>query len=192
MATLATYFRDTSARRNSRPVRLGRGDADTDAARYDAVRAQADPCLLRALPNDSIYFYSKKIDNSRVVRQADPAARGECWSAVGAAGVLLMLAASIIAPHVGSVLAGYKLETLKLERHRSGRSGSVESRAADRTGACPESCQSRSGSGDPPRCARGRRGPGAQSGAFRTGAARTERSVRSGLESLEAGHFALA
>jgi hypothetical protein len=116
MATLATYFRDTSARRNSRPVRLGRGDADTDAARYDAVRAQADPCLLRALPNDGIYFYSKKIDNSRVVRQADPAARGECWSAVGAAGVLLMLAASIIAPHVGSVLAGYKLETLKVER----------------------------------------------------------------------------
>ena len=84
--------------------------------RSDTVRAQADPFLLRALPNDDIYFYSKKIDNSRVVRQADPEARGECWSAVGAAGVLLMLGASIIAPHVGSVLAGYKLEALKQER----------------------------------------------------------------------------
>ena len=71
---------------------------------------------LRALPNDSIYFYSKKIDNSRIVRQADPNARGECWAAVGAAGVLLMIGASIIAPHVGSVLAGYKLESLKQER----------------------------------------------------------------------------
>jgi hypothetical protein len=72
--------------------------------------------VLRALPNDSIYFYSKKIDNSRIVRQADPNARGECWAAVGAAGVLLMIGASIIAPHVGSVLAGYKLESLKQER----------------------------------------------------------------------------
>ncbi len=71
---------------------------------------------LRALPNDSIYFYSKKIDNSRIVRQADPNARGECWAAVGAAGVLLMIGASVIAPHVGSVLAGYKLESLKQER----------------------------------------------------------------------------
>jgi len=71
---------------------------------------------LRALPNDSIYFYSKRIDNSRIVRQADPNSGSECWAAVGAAGVLLMIGASIIAPHVGSVLAGYKLEALKQER----------------------------------------------------------------------------
>ncbi len=103
MATLATFLR--------------RGDAIAIAAqRRDAVRVQSDPFQLRALPNDDIYFYSKKIDNSRVIRQADPGARGECWSAVGAAGVLLMLGASIIAPHVGSVLAGYKLEALKQER----------------------------------------------------------------------------
>ena len=103
MATLATFIRDTSARR--------RGDAETVAAEN-----QADAFLLRPLPNDGIYFYSKKIDNSRIIRQADPEARGECWSAVGAAAVLLMLGASIIAPHVGSVLAGYKLEALKQER----------------------------------------------------------------------------
>jgi hypothetical protein len=100
MATLATFFRVTSVRRAER----------------ETIRAQSDPFRLRALPNDGIYFYSKRIDNSRVIRQADPEARGECWSAVGAAGVLLMLGASIIAPHVGAVLAGYKLETLKTER----------------------------------------------------------------------------
>jgi hypothetical protein len=111
MATLATHIRDTSARRSSHLTRSEGGYANTAA-----VETQADPCLLRALPNDAIYFYSKKIDNSRIVRQADPEARGECWSAVGAAAVLLMLGASIIAPHVGSVLAGYKLETLKQER----------------------------------------------------------------------------
>ncbi|MGA2712750.1 MAG: hypothetical protein ABSG41_06560 [Bryobacteraceae bacterium] len=105
MATLATFFRVTSAK-----------EASANKARRESIRAQSDPFRLRALPNDDIYFYSKKIDNSRVVRQADPEARGECWSAVGAAGVLLMLGVSIIAPHVGAILAGYKLEALKAER----------------------------------------------------------------------------
>jgi hypothetical protein len=103
MATLAAFFK--------------RSDAVTmSAERQSAIRVQTDPFMLRALPNDHIYFYSKRIDNSRVIRQADPAARGECWSAVGAAGILLMLGASIVAPHVASVLAGYKLEALKQER----------------------------------------------------------------------------
>ena len=103
MATLATFFKRSDA-------------VAVSADRTTRVRAQSDPFRLRALPNDDVYFYSKRIDNSRVVRQADPAARGECWSAVGAAGILLMLGASIIAPHVASVLAGYKLESLKAER----------------------------------------------------------------------------
>jgi hypothetical protein len=108
MATLATYIRDMSA-----ASRSGRGTA---LAARELEEAAGHSGMLRAFPNDAIYFYSKKIDNSRVVRQADPEARGECWSAVGAAAVLLMLGASIIAPHVGSVLAGYKLEALKQER----------------------------------------------------------------------------
>jgi hypothetical protein len=117
MATLATYFRETNARRSSRTQGAGEAtDALISAQGRAQARAQADPFRLRALPNDDIYFYSKKIDNQRLVRQADPEARGECWSAVGAAGVLLMLGASIIAPHVGSILAGYKLESLKQER----------------------------------------------------------------------------
>jgi hypothetical protein len=103
MATLATLLRRSNA-------------VAITAERRETVRAEADPFRLRALPNDHIYFYAKKIDNSRVVRQADPAARSECWSAVGAAAVLLMLGASIVAPQVGSVLAGYKLESLKQER----------------------------------------------------------------------------
>lgn len=104
MATnLATFFKRTDAM--AMPV-----------PRREAPGVQADPWALRALPNDEIYFYAKKVDNSRMIRQADPAARGECWSAVGAAAVLLVLGGSIIAPHVGSVLAGYKLEALRQER----------------------------------------------------------------------------
>jgi len=103
MATLATFFKRSEA--------MAAG-----AERTATVRAESDPFRLRALPNDDIYFYAKRIDNSRLVRQADPSARGECWSAVGAAAVLLMLGVSIVAPNVASVLAGYKLEALKQER----------------------------------------------------------------------------
>ena len=86
------------------------------AERASIARAESDPFRLRALPGDHIFFYSKRIDNSRVVRQADPTASGQCWSAVSAAALLLMVGASIIAPNVASVLAGYKLEALKQER----------------------------------------------------------------------------
>jgi hypothetical protein len=106
MGTLATFFRKNDA------IAIA-------ASRRESARGRVgvqDPFTLRALPNDGIYFYAKRIDNSRIVRQADPAARGECWSAMGAASVLLVLGASIIAPHVGSVLAGYKLEALKQEQ----------------------------------------------------------------------------
>ena len=103
MATLATFFKRTDV------MTAGGNRAAT-------LRAESDPCRLRALPNDEIYFYSKRVDNSRVIRQADPQANGQCWSAVSAAALLLVLGASIITPNVASVLAGYKLEGLKTER----------------------------------------------------------------------------
>jgi hypothetical protein len=64
----------------------------------------------------TVFFYTKKIDNSRLIRQADPGASDECWSAVGAGALLLMLGVSIVAPHVALVRAGYQLEAAKTER----------------------------------------------------------------------------
>lgn len=86
------------------------------AERVATVRAESDPYRLRALPNDDIYLHWKRVDNSRIVRQTDPAAGTQCWSAVGAAGIVFMIGASIIFPLVGSVLEGYKIESLKQER----------------------------------------------------------------------------
>ncbi len=75
-----------------------------------------DPYALRGLPNDNVFFHSKKIDNQRLVRQADPHAADECWSAVGAGALLLMLGVSVVVPHVALVREGYKLEAAKAER----------------------------------------------------------------------------
>ena len=107
MATLPAFLRrmDTPARAaaGSRPAHL---------------RAERDPFLLRPLPHEDVFFYCKKIDNSRLVREADPQARGACWSAIGAACVALALLVSMLAPSVAGTLAGYKLEALRAEeRH---------------------------------------------------------------------------
>ena len=111
MATLAAFFKrsDAIGARAKRVAAFG-------AERVATVRAESDPFRLRALPNDDIYFYCKRIDNSRIVRQEDPAAGTQCWSAVGAAGIVFMIGASLIAPLVASVLEGYKIENLKQER----------------------------------------------------------------------------
>lgn len=89
--------------------------SDTMAA-VGAGVTECDPYALRGLPNDEVFFYSKKIDNSRLVRQADPHASDECWSVVGAGALLLMLGVSVVVPHVALVRAGYALEAAKTER----------------------------------------------------------------------------
>jgi hypothetical protein len=120
MATLPTFFRRTvgagqvvRAKPDARP-----GDDVRPAGGPVRVQAERDPFQLRALPNDDIFFYCKKIDNFRLVREADPQGRGACWSAIGAACVLVALLTSAFFPTVATTLAGYKLEALRAEeRH---------------------------------------------------------------------------
>ena len=88
------------------------------ATRHAPVRGDRDPFQLRALPLQDVIFYSKKIDNSRLVREADPKSRSACWSAVGAAAVVLGLVTAAIAPAAASKLAGYRLESLRAEERR--------------------------------------------------------------------------
>jgi len=103
MATLATRFKKMEA--------PGYNEAYT-------AGAATGPFVLRALPNEDVYFFSKRIDNSRLVREADPRARGACWSAIGAACLLVALLTSVLAPSVANTMAGYKLQALKQEQQR--------------------------------------------------------------------------
>jgi hypothetical protein len=111
MATLPAFLRKTEVAveppSGGRPGHL-----------LSPVRPERDPFLLRALPHEDVFLYSKKIDNSRLVREADPQARGACWSAIGAACVALALLTSVLAPSVAGTLAGYKLESLRAEERR--------------------------------------------------------------------------
>lgn len=104
MATQPGFFR----RSETLPVA-----ADTPST----VRAQYDPNRLRALPNDDLYLYQKSVDNSRLIRQADPASGGACWSAISAAALVLVVVGSVAAPTVYTRLSGYEIESLKLKNH---------------------------------------------------------------------------
>ena len=111
MATLATHFRKEDA------VIYGEG-ASAAPARRPAPRAAADPYRLRMLPNEDVYFFSKRIDNSRILKEKDPGAPKECWSAIGAFGVMAILLTTALAPSVAQTVAGYQLQSLKQEHQR--------------------------------------------------------------------------
>jgi hypothetical protein len=117
MGTLATFFRKSEFL----PVAVepaAQGRTHTNTAEKAARPQARDKYQLRALPNDDVYFYCKRIDNSRIVRQADPEAKGQCWSAIGAACVVAVLFGTVMAPKAATVLAGYKVQQLKQE-HRA-------------------------------------------------------------------------
>ena len=107
MATLPAFFR-----RFENPAR------SAAASRTAPWRAERDPFQLRPLPYEDVFLFCKKIDNSRLVREADPRARGACWSAIGAACGAVLLLAVLLAPSVAGTLAGYRLESLRAEERR--------------------------------------------------------------------------
>jgi len=87
-------------------------------ARPEAVPDHAASCALRALPHDDVFFFCKKIDNSRLVREQDPKAGGACWHVIGAACLAVVSVAVVSAPKVTTTMEGYKLEALRSEEQR--------------------------------------------------------------------------
>jgi cell division protein FtsL len=101
MATLATILRKFDGV-SSEPLRAG--------------TERPNPYLLRSLPNEDIFFHAKRIDNSRLVREADPRARVECWSTIGAVCAVAAILITSLVPNIAGITAGYQLQALKQER----------------------------------------------------------------------------
>jgi hypothetical protein len=85
---------------------------------HASVRVERDPYALRPLPQESVFFFCKKIDNTRLVREPDPRSRRKCWSAIGAACGIIVLLTGVLAPSAANTIAGYKLEELRSEERR--------------------------------------------------------------------------
>lgn len=99
------------------------GRLEAEAGMWEDTRGtdrpeRADPRRLRPFPNERIYFYRKAIDNSSVVRQADPRANSRCWRwiATTCAGTLVLTA--LLWPSAYERLAGYQIEDLKVEQQK--------------------------------------------------------------------------
>jgi hypothetical protein len=103
MATLPAFFKPTAARVHSGAERT-----------KEPVRGR-NQFELRALPHEDVVFLCKTINNSRLIREADPKAPRACWSAIGVAALAVALLVVVLAPNLMSTLAGYQLEKLRAE-----------------------------------------------------------------------------
>jgi len=109
MATMPAFFRRIEA--------AGFPQHETTRTAV-SMRAERDSFALRPFPMEDVFFYCKRIDNSRLVREQDPKAHGACLSAIGAAAAIVTLLTVALGPSVANTVAGYKLESLRAEERR--------------------------------------------------------------------------
>src|SRR6266404_3141051 len=103
MATLATMY--------SRLFERAADHTETRTAPDAAFR-------VRPFANEDIYFFTKRIDNNDVAREADPAARGACWKLIGSAVAAVVLLIGVLLPSAYGLLAGYQIQSLRTEGTR--------------------------------------------------------------------------
>lgn len=98
-----------------------------DAVRSAAASKGKSIAQVRAFANEDIYFFVKRIDNSRVVRQVDPQAGGVCWKMIGSVGAAALLLIGVLLPSAYGLLAGYQIQSLRVEAQRlAGEQASLE------------------------------------------------------------------
>lgn len=105
MATLAQIF----DRFNTKPLEEAPQAAEADHS--EAFR-------LRMFPNEDVYFFVKRIDNSRIAREADPKARRTAWSLIAGSCAIAVFLSGLLLPSVQGRLAGYQIETLRQQKHQ--------------------------------------------------------------------------
>ena|SRR5579884_2140466 len=106
MATLAQIFD-----RFYKPA-PGLASGEPDAPDY------SEAFRLRMFPNEDVYFFVKKIDNSGVVRQSDPRTRRACWHVIGASVAVAVFLSGLLLPSVQGLMAGYRIEALRQEKRQ--------------------------------------------------------------------------
>lgn len=122
MATLAQIFHWSSDEESSGTQETRAGSEPVRVRRQGiAGQASVDPYALRPLPNEEVYLYIKRFDNTRVVRQADPQAGRAAWKAIGASCVAAALLVSLLLPGAYRLLAGYQIDSLTQSREQAAR-----------------------------------------------------------------------
>lgn len=104
MATLANIFNQFAGARTL-----------TGAAVDTMPLRSREGTRLRALPNEDVFFFVKRIDNARVVKLADPRSRSRDWKLIGSAGFAAIAFIGFLLPSAYGLMAGYQLSQLQRE-----------------------------------------------------------------------------
>jgi cell division protein FtsL len=107
MATLATIFDWLTA------VKGAERTSPRTRAFEEADLFEAPP-----FPNEDVYLYVKRIDNSRVALETDPAARRICWRMIASTFGIVAMVIVLLLPALNRVVAGYEVEKLRNDRER--------------------------------------------------------------------------
>jgi len=83
-----------------------------------AVWTRADSCRLRPIANEDVFLFAKRIDNSGVVRAADPLARRARSRSVATGFVAAMLVIAGLVPSAYNTMAGFTVQTLEKEQNK--------------------------------------------------------------------------
>jgi cell division protein FtsL len=83
-----------------------------------AVWARTESPRLRALPNEDVYLFVKRIDNSTVERAIDPAARRARSHSVLVGFTAAVLVIAGLVPVAYNTLAGFTLQSLRQEQEQ--------------------------------------------------------------------------
>jgi cell division protein FtsL len=81
-----------------------------------AVWTRTESPRLRAIPNEDVYLFVKRIDNSSVIRAADPLARSARSRSVVTGFIAAMLVIAGLVPAAYNTMAGFTLQNLKQEQ----------------------------------------------------------------------------
>jgi hypothetical protein len=92
-------------------------ESQIDRAETPAHRTEASAAV-PPFANEDIFFHIKRIDNSRVVRAADPQARQDCWKMIGSVVMAAVLLIAVLLPGAYSLLAGFQIQALRQQAHR--------------------------------------------------------------------------
>ncbi|MBM3811078.1 MAG: hypothetical protein FJW20_05530 [Acidimicrobiia bacterium] len=76
---------------------------------------ERDQFQVRPLPNEDVFYFRTVIDNSRVVRDADPAIWTACWRFITMAAVAVVVIVGLLLPNAYGMLAGARLHRLERE-----------------------------------------------------------------------------
>jgi cell division protein FtsL len=83
-----------------------------------AVWTRTDAPRLRPIANEDVYLFVKRIDNTTVMRAADPAERRTRRQTVALGFFAAMLVIAAIAPQAYNTVAGFTLQSLQQEQDK--------------------------------------------------------------------------